>query len=183
MNLDIKSHNSWKVKLSFGTEIKNNNFGSNLRRQLWVIDQVLQWVAAAEFIQQAGQVADYSWRVRGVDKAWDVPNLYQRHVPIGIGPIGCAHLQRETPPPVTLPPPRSINNTRKVAYVLWYLCFLYHQAVATGLQSAEADAEQDRRGEGVVVHEATALGVTVVTVQSQVCVRVAREKHRAEVDL
>lgn len=48
--------------------------------------------------------------------------------------------------------------------VMW-LCILYHQAVTTGLQSVETDAEQDRCGEGVVVDEATALGITVVTVQ------------------
>lgn len=63
------------------------------------------------------------------------------------------------------------------------LCILYHQAVAAGLQSAETDAEQDCCGEGVVVDEATALGVTMVTVQGQICVSVAREEHGAEVDL
>lgn len=71
-------------------------FGNNLRCQLWIIDQVLERVAAAEFVQQTGQVADYSRWVRGVDIARDIPNLYQRHVPIGIGPVGCADLQRET---------------------------------------------------------------------------------------
>lgn len=63
------------------------------------------------------------------------------------------------------------------------LCILYHQAVAAGLQRAETDAEQDRRGEGVVVDEASALCVTVAPVQGQVCVGVAREEHGAEVDL
>ena len=68
--------------------------------------------------------------------------------------------------------------------VMWLcLCILYHQAVTTGLQSVETDAEQDRCGEGVVIDEATALGITVVTVQGQICVRVAREEHGAEVDL
>lgn len=63
------------------------------------------------------------------------------------------------------------------------LCVLYHQAVTAGLQSAEAYAEQHRSGKGVVVYEATTLGVTVVTVQGQICLRVAREQHRTEVDL
>lgn len=63
------------------------------------------------------------------------------------------------------------------------MCILYHQAVTAGLQSAETDAEQDRCGEGVVVDEAAALGVAVATVQSQVCIGVAGEEHRAEVDL
>lgn len=63
------------------------------------------------------------------------------------------------------------------------LCPLYHQAVTAGLQSAEADAEQDRRGEGVVVDKSTALSVTIVTVQGQICVGIAGEEHGAEVDL
>lgn len=58
----------------------------------------------------------------------------------------------------------------------------HHQAVAAGLQSAEADAEQDRGGEGVVVDEAAALGVAMATVEGQICVGVAGEKHGAEVD-
>lgn len=60
---------------------------------------------------------------------------------------------------------------------------LYHQAAAAGLQSAETDGKQDRCGEGVVVDEAMALGVTVVTVQGQICVGVAGVEHRTEVDL
>lgn len=62
------------------------------------------------------------------------------------------------------------------------LCSLYHQAVTAGLQGAEADAEQDRCGEGVVVDEASALGVTVASIQGQICISVAGEQHRAEVD-
>lgn len=50
---------------------------------------------------------------------------------------------------------------------------LYHQAVPAGLQSTEADAEQDSSGEGVVVYEATTLGVTVVTIQGQIGLAVA----------
>lgn len=65
--------------------------------------------------------------------------------------------------------------------MLW--CFLYHQAVTTGFQGAQTDAEQDCCGEGVVINEASALGVSVATVQGQIGVGVAREKHRAEVDL
>ena len=67
--------------------------------------------------------------------------------------------------------------------LLLCLCILYHQAVTAGLQSAEAYAEQDRRGEGVVVDEAAALGVAVVTVQGQIGLGVAGEEHGAEVDL
>lgn len=63
------------------------------------------------------------------------------------------------------------------------LFILYHQAVSAGLQSAETDAEQDHCGEGVVVDEATALGITVVTVEGQICVGVAGVEHGAEVDL
>lgn len=129
-------NNCWK--LSFESVA---NFGSNLRCQLWVIDQILQRVATAEFIQQPRQVADYSWRVRGVDIAWNAPNLYQRHVPIGIGPVCCADLRRETSQQITLLSPKSINNMMKlpidqVTTMLWCLCILYHQAVTAGLQSA-----------------------------------------------
>lgn len=63
------------------------------------------------------------------------------------------------------------------------LCILYHQAVTAGLQGAETDAEQHRCGKGVVVDEATALCITVATVQGQICVSVAGEEHGAEVDL
>lgn len=61
--------------------------------------------------------------------------------------------------------------------------FVYHQAVSAGFQGAEADAEQDRCGECVVVDEAAALGVTMVTVQGQIRIGVAGEQNRAEVDL
>lgn len=59
--------------------------------------------------------------------------------------------------------------------LVWFFLVVYHQAVTASLQSAEADAEQHRSGEGVVVYEATTLGVTVVTVQGQICFSVARE--------
>lgn len=92
------------------------NFCSNLRSQLWVIDQILQWVATAEFIQQPRQVADYSRRVRGVNIAWNAPNLYQRHVPIGIGPVCCADLQRETSQQITLLSPQVNKQHDEAAY-------------------------------------------------------------------
>lgn len=60
---------------------------------------------------------------------------------------------------------------------------LYHQAVSAGFQSAETDAEQNSCGEGVVVDKATTLGVTVMTIQCQVCVGVAGEQYGTEVDL
>lgn len=63
------------------------------------------------------------------------------------------------------------------------LCILYHQAVTAGLKGAETDTEQDCCGEGVVVDEATALGVPVATIQGQICVSVAGKQHRTEVDL
>ena len=59
----------------------------------------------------------------------------------------------------------------------------YDQTVVTGLQGVEADAEQHRRGEGVVVDEPPALGVAVATVESEVGLGVARVQHGAEVDL
>lgn len=67
--------------------------------------------------------------------------------------------------------------------MFWCVCILYHQVVTAGLQSAEADAEQDSRGERVVVDEATALGVTVATVQGQIYVSVAGKQYGTEVDL
>lgn len=51
----------------------------------------------------------------------------------------------------------------------------HHQVVATGLQSAEADAEKQCSGEGVVVDEAATLSFTVAAVQRQVGVSVAGE--------
>lgn len=59
----------------------------------------------------------------------------------------------------------------------------HHQVVATGLQSAEADAEKECGGEGVVVYEAAALSFAVAAIQRQVGVSVAREEHGTKVDL
>lgn len=50
----------------------------------------------------------------------------------------------------------------------------HHQHVSTGLQCAEADAEQHCCGESVVINEAAALGIPVMPVQSQVGVSVTR---------
>lgn len=154
-----------KVKHSVGN--RGIYFVSDLRCQLWVIDQVLQRVAAAEFIQQTGKVADYRWRVRGVDETRDVPNLYQRDVPIGVGPVDWTDLHREIPQPCPCVFFNEWNTSRKDIDddKAMLLVFLYHQAVATGLQSAETDAEQDHSGEGVVVDEAPTLGIRVVAVQ------------------
>lgn len=58
----------------------------------------------------------------------------------------------------------------------------HHQGVAAGLQRAEADAEQDRRRESVVVQEAPAVNISVLAVQGQVSVCVAWVEHGAEVD-
>lgn len=81
----------------FYSILQKNNFlflffWSNLRGQLWVIYEVLQRVAAAEFVQQTGQVADYGRWVGGVDVARDVPDLNQRHVPVSVEPMGRADL-------------------------------------------------------------------------------------------
>lgn len=59
----------------------------------------------------------------------------------------------------------------------------YHQAVTTGLQSAETNAEQNGGGERVVVDEATTLSVAVLAVQGQVCSCVTRVEHGTEIDL
>lgn len=56
------------------------------------------------------------------------------------------------------------------------VCFFpYHQVVATGLQSAEADAEKERSGKRVVVYKTATLSFTMVTIQGQICVSVAGE--------
>lgn len=68
----------------------------NSRGELRIIDQVLQWVAATEFIQQPRQVADYCRGVWGVNISWHIPNLDQGHVPVGIGPVSRADLRKET---------------------------------------------------------------------------------------
>lgn len=59
----------------------------------------------------------------------------------------------------------------------------HHQVVTTGLQSAEADAEEERGGKGVVVYKAATLSFAVAAIQGQVCVNVAGEQHRTKVDL
>lgn len=59
----------------------------------------------------------------------------------------------------------------------------YHQWVSASLQRAETDAEQHDRWERVVVDEPSAVGITVTPVQCQVSVGVAREKHRAKINL
>ena len=56
----------------------------DLRCQLSVVDEVLQWVAAAELVQQSGQVADECGGVGGVDEARHVADLDHRHVAIGV---------------------------------------------------------------------------------------------------
>ncbi len=59
----------------------------------------------------------------------------------------------------------------------------YHKWVSTGLQRAETDAKQHDRRERVVVDEPSAVGITVTPIQRQVSVGVAREKHRAKINL
>lgn len=59
----------------------------------------------------------------------------------------------------------------------------YHKQVATCLQCAKADAEQYHCREGVVVNESSTVSITMAPIQGQVSVSVAREKHRAEVNL
>lgn len=63
------------------------------------------------------------------------------------------------------------------------VCVPHHQTVSTGLQCAEADAEQYYRGERVVIDEAPAVGIAMATVERKVCNCVAGEEHWAEVNL
>lgn len=63
------------------------------------------------------------------------------------------------------------------------VCVPHHQTVSTGLQCAEADAEQYCRGERVVIDEAPAVGIAMATIERKVCNGVAGEQHRAEVNL
>lgn len=68
-------------------------------------------------------------------------------------------------------------------FVRLCVCIPYHQAIAAGLQCAEADAEQYCRGERVVIDEAPAVGIAMATIERKVCNGVAGEQHRAEVNL
>jgi len=68
-------------------------FMCNSRGKLSVVDQVLEGVAAAELVQQAGQVADDGGGIRGVDVPRDVADLHQREVPIGVGSLTCGDLR------------------------------------------------------------------------------------------
>lgn len=65
------------------------------RGQLCVVDQVFQWVTAAELVQQPGQVADDGRWIWRVDIPWYVPNLHQRQVPISIRPLSGRDLRGE----------------------------------------------------------------------------------------
>lgn len=60
---------------------------------------------------------------------------------------------------------------------------LYQQAVAAGLKRAQTDAEQECCGQSVVVDEASAMAVIVMTIEGQFCVSVARKQHGTKVDL
>lgn len=64
-----------------------------------------------------------------------------------------------------------------------HFCCSHHQGIATGLQRRQADAEDYDGGEGVVVDESPAVGISMATVEGQVGVGVAREEDGAEVDL
>lgn len=59
----------------------------------------------------------------------------------------------------------------------------HHQRVPTGLQCAQADTEEHSCGEGVVVYEASAMGISMTAVQCQVGISVSRVQHRTEVNL
>lgn len=69
------------------------------------------------------------------------------------------------------------------AFKKWWKPVSYHKWVSTGLQRAETDAKQHDRRERVVVDEPSAVGITVPPIQRQVNVGVAREKHRAKINL
>ena len=62
------------------------------RRHLGVVDQVLERVAAAELVQQAGQVADDRGGFRGVQEARDIPDLNEGSVAVGVRSINCGDL-------------------------------------------------------------------------------------------
>lgn len=62
-------------------------------------------------------------------------------------------------------------------------CSSYHQGIATGLQTGQADAEDHDGGKGVVIDETAAVSVSMATVESQVGVSVAGKEDGAEVDL
>lgn len=66
--------------------------GWDLRGQLCVVDQVFQWVAAAELVQQSRQVADDGGGVGRVDVPWYVANLHQWQVPVSVGSLRCGDL-------------------------------------------------------------------------------------------
>lgn len=91
---DVMGHNAVSKCITKTVRL----FGKHkcLRCQLRVVHQVLQWIAAAEFIQQSRQIADDSRRVRCVNVPWYIPNLHQWKVPICIGPLSCGHLQTHT---------------------------------------------------------------------------------------
>lgn len=64
----------------------------DLRCQLAVVEQVLQRITTAEFKQQTWQVADDSWRVRGVNVARYVPHLNHGDVSVSIVALRCRNL-------------------------------------------------------------------------------------------
>lgn len=66
----------------------------NSRRELSIVDQVLERIATAEFVQQPRQVANNGRWIWGVDVARYVPDLHQGEVPIGVGPMCCGYLQQ-----------------------------------------------------------------------------------------
>lgn len=59
----------------------------------------------------------------------------------------------------------------------------YHQWVSARLQGVETDAKQHNRRKGVVVDEASAVGIPMTPIKCQVSVGVARKKHRAKINL
>lgn len=85
-------------------------------------------------------------------------------------------------------PTRDNGDTKNPKHIcvfvsVFFFFSFYHQAVTAGLESAQADAEQDCGGKGVVVYKATTLGSTMVAIQGQIRLGVSREQHRTVVDL
>lgn len=113
--------------------------------------------------------------------AWNVFSLYFSHElnHTNVRSV-CLISVSQTKPYSTHPVWWHYNNTNAVAQSS--TLNLYHQWTATGLQCCQADTKDYDSGEGVVINESTAMGISVATIEGQVSVGVAGEEDRTEVD-